>query len=315
MDDEQNGSLIKSYNFDHFAKNNLLFYDARSIIMKHDPNLTMEKNSKIFICTLYSGENEYFDCLASLQAQDYPYWKHKIIKNLPKKEAHEKLYKEFMNNKDQFDLFLKLDADMVLIRNSALRDLVQLFQNYPDLDNAELVVHDWFTNTMIWGIHMFSNRAIWNINRNKLFTDRDPWIPGRKIKFSGPPAPVVYHSPNPNPYQAYHFGIHRGMKAIIGASRTNWQYLTLVWDHYLQSRDPRLGLTLLGAEDVIKNKITLNNYNYTDSHVIRLFKRSEKLSNEKIYRLVRMKWKFPLVRQLRYFINLKIQRLYKKIKF
>ena len=98
---------------------------------------------RVLVGTLFSYENEFEQCVASLHGQSYPHWVHKVYENLPNKLAHETLYREFMNNAEKFDLFLKLDADMVFMDSKGLAQIVELFQAKPDLDHLQMLVHDY----------------------------------------------------------------------------------------------------------------------------------------------------------------------------
>lgn len=54
---------------------------------------------KVLVGTLYSGENEFSECKESLEKQTHKGFEHLIIENLPKKEAHHKLFSTFMERK------------------------------------------------------------------------------------------------------------------------------------------------------------------------------------------------------------------------
>ena len=48
---------------------------------------------KIYVGTLYSGENEFEECVAAIQNQTYKNYDHFVIRDLPNKEAHVTLFK------------------------------------------------------------------------------------------------------------------------------------------------------------------------------------------------------------------------------
>ena len=274
----------------------------------------MRNTPKILIVTLYSGENELEECIQSIKAQRYTNWENKIFKNLPKREAHNSLYGEFMKRSNEYDLFLKLDADMVLIGNDAFDKIIDLFKNYDELDNAELAVYDWFTDTHIWGVHIFSNRAKWPPRDGHLFTDKDPIIPGIKKTFEKDPAPLVKHCPNPSPFQAYHFGLHRAFKAIDGFSESQFQLLIKVWDNFLKKRDKRLGFVILGAEHVMVNKLKQSHINYTQSSTYEFFEQYKNMSSEELYRILKFRWSNSHIRNIRYNFKIFLMRLRNKLK-
>ena len=157
---------------------------------------------RTLVSTLYCGENEFEALKESLQAQTYSHWEHVVYKNLPNKEAHDRLYRTFMEQQDDFDLFLKLDADMVFRSSEGLRRIVDLFQETDQLDHLTLAVRDWYSDSLIEGLHTFSDRARWETGEESRFVDPSPIIPGQHQKLWSNPAPVVDHSPDPSPRQA-----------------------------------------------------------------------------------------------------------------
>lgn len=224
----------------------------------------MNNSPQILIGTLYCGENEFEEMKRSLQKQTYPYWKHIVLKNLPNKEAHDRLYRTFMKKAEQFELFIKLDADMVFQSSDALQQIARLFQSEDELDHAVLGVHDSFSDMLIIGMHVFTERCQWRQNTEKLFVDHNPEYPGRFVKLSEPCnfVPLVVHSPNPSSFQAYRFGVHRALK-IVQHNRKDYRFpianmqsrlVIQVWKRYMRLGIRELGLFVLGASDVVRTK-------------------------------------------------------------
>ncbi len=69
---------------------------------------------KILIGILYCIENERDACVKSIEAQTHRDFDYFIVENLPKKEAHHQLYTRFAASATEYDIFVKLDADMVI---------------------------------------------------------------------------------------------------------------------------------------------------------------------------------------------------------
>lgn len=111
--------------------------------------------AKVLVLTLCSGENELSACKKSVKAQGYPNVEHFFIANLPNKEAHDALYSEIMSNCERFDIFIKLDADMVLEDPSFIDNVVRAFINDKNLDMLSFTVFDFLTNSRIWGLIVF----------------------------------------------------------------------------------------------------------------------------------------------------------------
>jgi hypothetical protein len=223
---------------------------------------------RVLVLTLRSDEQEFERSVASLRAQDYTEWDHRVFESLANREAHQALQREIMQRAGEYELFVKLDADMVFNRSSALGELVALFRETPDADHARCVVHDWFSDSMIMGLHVYSSRVRWGANDETLFVDTLPEFPGRQRSLWSAPAPFVDHCPDPSPRQAFFFGIHRALKAIqpdrgpsrfaYGLAAGQWRILRGTWRHFLRSRDPRLALAIMGADAVLRRSIEVD---------------------------------------------------------
>ncbi len=266
-------------------------------------------NFKILIGTLYSGENEFEQCIQSIKEQTYTGWEHIVFRHLPKKEAHDALYREFMQRSDQFDMFIKLDADMVFNTNKALEIIVDIFSQDSDLDHVVMAVDDRFSDSLIMGLNIFSNRVSWVQKEENLFTDRRPEVfPGKKIKLWDSPAPLVLHSPNPSLFEAYHFGIHRALKTFQ-PNRTDfypvrsilqWNILKNVWNHFINTDNRKLGFCILGAEHVIKNKVEPHKYDYTNRNLYEVFESYKHLQSSELRKDLSFYWSNIFLREIRY---------------
>jgi len=236
---------------------------------------------RILVGTLYTGENEFEQSKRSLQRQKYKNWEQVVFKHLPNKEAHDRLYRTFMQRADKFDLFVKLDADMVFRSERSLQTLIDLFESEPELDHALLAVRDWASDTLIMGLHAFSNRAVWSPSGEELFVDHSPSVPGKRLTTKGPPAPLVDHSPDPSPFQAYRFGVHRALKVVqrdrssldLFRSRMQWRLLENVRRRFAETGLRRLGLITAGAEEAFAGEVTRAAYDDTGGALRRRFEK------------------------------------------
>lgn len=218
---------------------------------------------RVLIGTLYTGENEFSHLKETLRQQTYKNWEHIVFENLENKLAHETLYRHFMEHQTDYDLFLKLDADMVFRTPESLEELVRLFRSIPELDHLMSPVLDWYSGLLIPALHMFSNRVTWTdeLLNDHLFVDPPPRFPGKRIFWREAPAPFVLHSPNPSPHQAFMFGVHRASKVVQvnrpvpvfdrNRARSQWRLLKAVWRRFEETRDSRLGLCIYGADLVL----------------------------------------------------------------
>lgn len=246
---------------------------------------------RILILTLYSEEDEFERCRRSVEGQDYCHWEHKIFSGLSNQAAHRALYSEIMKRSSEFDLFLKLDADMVLCHNRIFRDVISYFARYSDLDHAIFAVRDFMTQRPIMGLHVFSKRAVWTTFEDRIFVDSNPQIPGKRMHVWDDPAPIALHSPNPSSEQAFFFGVHHALKAFQQSRNSHfrpiqalkqWQTLEKVWKHYLRTLDRRLALALYGAELVRRGDIIVDDSEYKRGTVCQQCKLALSLSVEEL---------------------------------
>lgn len=273
---------------------------------------------RVLVGTLYTGENEFEQSKRSLQQQTHTDWEHVVYEHLPNKEAHDRLYRTFMERADDFDLFLKLDADMVFRSEKSLQTLVDFFKREPELDHALLAVHDWASDTLIMGLHTYSNRVVWEASEEDLFVDHSPFIPGKHLSTKRSPAPIVDHSPDPSPFQAFRFGAHRALKVLqrdrldlaVFRSRMQWDLLGNVWQRFCRTDIRRLGLIILGAEQVLKGEVSQAEYDDDSDDLRRRFERTfADLPIEAIKKRLRSHWKSGLQRESIYLQKVGIGRL------
>lgn len=220
----------------------------------------------ILIITLYCGESEYDACKASVQSQDYGgQVDHIFIENLPNIEAHQRCYQTIMDRAGEYDLFIKLDADMVFMRNNALSEISNFWTDNNKPDVMSFAVHDFISDQNIMGIHVFSKNCTWNLDAHDgLFVDPAPRHPGHRVKTFEAPVPFVSHASDPSDFAAYHFGMHRALKCFqpgrwsvdiqsYGALKT----LLAVADHYKRTKNEKARLALMGAEAVRTRRVAM----------------------------------------------------------
>lgn len=263
----------------------------------------INKQKKILILILDSGENELQTSLRSLDQQTYKNWDRVIFSNLPNKTAHDTLYSSIMANSNKYNLFIKLDADMVLINKHTLKNIVYFFNSNPNVDQANFSVYDIMSDWDIMGLLVFTNNARWSITNEKLFVDHAPTIHGKRFLVWGSPSPVALHCSNPHNFQAFHYGAHRALKAIQ-KNRTNkkwiqsaiqWHLLTLVWKKYRKLKDRQRGLMMAGAYSVWSKKVDLEGNEYGNKSLKKAYNNYSQLTDHQIYSLINVTWKNKLL--------------------
>lgn len=174
----------------------------------------MTQVPKIFVGTLCSGEAEFKMACESILSQKKVDIHHKIISNLPEIQAHNLLWSSWEECKNNFDYFVKVDADTVLIDDHALHRIVELFQKNPGSTGAQILLHDYFTDSLIAGLNCFHPKVIFQQASNKLMPDRvdfnhDIVLKGASVEHLNP---IGLHCVTPHPRQAFHYGLHRKLK-------------------------------------------------------------------------------------------------------
>ena len=242
----------------------------------------------IFVGTLYSGENEYEECLASIQAQTYRKFDHFIFEHLPKLEAHRTLYHSFLDKRDQYDLLIKIDADMVLTSDFLFEGIVEKFSQNASLDVLAIAISDFFSGRLINGLNSYRNTVEWaldpeNVNADVVIVAEDRYLFDDKNL-----APAAIHCKNSSPYQAFHYGVHKGLKSISPQhSTTHWMLLEKIWENFLKNRDTRIGLAVLGAELVYAGEFSKEDVDYTNPRMKAVLEKYQSMDSNEIEREVK----------------------------
>jgi hypothetical protein len=223
---------------------------------------------KIFVGTLYSGEGDIEFCKNALLKQHDVEIKQEIIENLLEIDAHNKLWSLWKDNKHNFDLFVKIDADTVLRDEKILFEISKVFQSDINITGMQCPLQDYFTDSHINGLNCFSKKVEFNNSKNELFCDRNVDFNHKiVIKSENVPkalSPAGYHCYYANEMQAFHYGLHRKLKnqnSIINATKIAWEK---------NNYDVIRGYALLGA---LFSKDFRNNLkcNYTDTLFRKMF--------------------------------------------
>jgi len=199
-----------------------------------------------------------------------------------------------MQRKDEFDLLVKVDADMVLCSPDLFERIVAMFRADANLELLSIAVHDHMTDRLIGGLNSYRNTLVWTPTGELAFTDRVGTQRERRCVDRTELAPAAIHCPDPSPFQAFHFGLHRGVKCRE-AMRRRWhtqvegrsEDVVCLWRHFLRGRDRRIGLGALAAEMALADEFGVEHISYDDPHARRRFAEVEQLDGEGLERLIR----------------------------
>lgn len=218
------------------------------------------------------------DAIRSQTHKDYDLF---VVEKLRNKAAHHKLYSTFMENKNDFDFFIKIDADMVLCRNTFFEEVVDEMQEDPSVDHLEVTVDDFLTRKLIFGLSIFRNDVTWYQNEDNLFVDRVVKSKNKKV-LSDPTHPLVpaaRHCPDPSDFQAFHYGLHKAAK-VIQADRDardengaayHFSNIKAIMSNYLETDWEKAGYALFGALWALNNNIDHTWVDYDSDKAHKLF--------------------------------------------
>jgi len=246
---------------------------------------------RILVGTLYTIENEFDECVAAIQSQTYRNFEHVVIKGLPNKEAHDTLYGSFMDRADEFDLMIKVDADMVIQSERLFSRIVQRFREENWLELLTIAVHDFFSDRLINGMHTYRNSVKWEVAPDVVFVDMSACtVPRERSVYDVRElAPAAIHCKNPSPFQSFHFGIHKGVKVVAArrqGSRRQLRYhcdnIERTWEHFLRRGDPRLGFASIGAALALRGHFGPEDLDYSNPYASSVFERYRGLDSEEL---------------------------------
>jgi len=248
---------------------------------------------KILVGIMHGIENELDECLAAVDRQSLPAYDRFVLSGLSNKEAHDTLYQTFMDHRQEVDLFMKIDADMVLSRHTFFEECAERFVEDGKLQHIQIALDDWMTNRRIFGLHVYRSSHAWELNDEAVFVDMVD-VPHERVDDRDQLAPAAVHCPNPSPFQAYHFGLHKGVK-FVQKSRpevharyrvTHWNHFEALEQNYHRTGERRLGLALLGFHDAILHNWGANEVNFSAPEPKRRFEEWNQLTDQEIKRAI-----------------------------
>ena len=175
---------------------------------------------RVFVGTMFSIENQFKDCINVIQSQKEIHVTHEIISGLREHDAHVKLYESWEKMKDQYDAFIKVDADMILKDDLVLHRMTEeINRSVKDgYTSIQCPLYDYYIEDMIFGLNCYSTKVIFHTPSSKLFCDRSTSNNFTKVIRSSADShfdlfPAGSHCDNPSEKQAFMWGYHRGAKS------------------------------------------------------------------------------------------------------
>jgi hypothetical protein len=222
------------------------------------------------------------------------------LKIYPTKKLTKKYTTHLITTKNITTFFLKLDADMVLCKKNFLKDIIALLHSFKKIDDLQIGVHDFFTDNIVYGIHIYSKHACWKKNDNLIFVDKTDInnkynIPLNDNIFT----PAAWHCPNPSLVQSFHFGIHKAVKAMqMDMDKINpvWRKVHLnniysMLDQWNKRTDLRIGFALLGSFLAIKYKFDHRYLDFNNKEFLKYFNEYKKTNKKDVSLLLKKLFK------------------------
>ena len=229
----------------------------------------------IFFGTMYCGETNFSNCKKMINMQKGINFEHYIIENLGEKEAHENLFSKWNEVKNNFDLFIKVDADTVLISDTIAKEIADLMYSENDITGMQCKIKDYFTDDLIAGLNAFKPSVIFKTSSDKLYCDRVDTNHKKVIKGSNMPKgfePAAYHCYHSSKKQAFHYGLHRMLK-------NQTDVILKVKNAWNKNKDDIRLYALAGAIEAVNFKDNTN-FDYNDKKFIQYFQSVEKNIDE-----------------------------------
>jgi len=212
---------------------------------------------RIFVGTMYSGENEFEDSTRSIFSQEDVDLTRYVVSFKTEHEAAKDLYGKWESVKNEFDFFIQVDPDTVIRHNRVFFDACSIMRQSEKYNFVQCPLYDHFTDSHVWGLNVYSPEVLFNVEGiNSLYTDRCT-SNKRQINIDGN-FPSLYpagdHAPSPSDMQAFRFGVHRGLKNQNGN-----------FDKVIESNKARPTRAKWFAIVGFKNcQFFKNSYNYAD---------------------------------------------------
>lgn len=249
---------------------------------------------RILVGIMHCIENEFEQCLEAIDRQTLPAYYRFVISNLPNKEAHDTLYRTFMERAKEVDLLIKVDADMVLVRPTFFQECAARFRREPKLQHLEIALNDWMTKRRIFGLHVYRSTHQWQITPEAIFVDMVD-KPDERVADTSQLAPAAVHCPAPSPFQAYHFGIHKGVKFVQNGRGqvhpiqrvAHWHHFENLEQHFRDTGDERLGLAVVGFRDAVRGLWGASEVDFRSEVAQKRFQELEHLGAKELRRIAR----------------------------
>ena len=207
---------------------------------------------RVLAGVLRIDERQFDSCIEGLLSQQDCDVSYQVFGHFNKREASRRLYASLGHDGETFDVRCRLDADMVIVHPRLFSAAASVFSSHPNVDTITVGLHDFFTDSEIKGLHLWSPRVRWLTAPPWLFGDAVIDTSRWTLTVTGLTQPLVLHSPDPGPEQALRYGSHRALKGLMrGPHAKRWKEFLQVADAFGREPDPRRALAIAAALDAM----------------------------------------------------------------
>jgi hypothetical protein len=236
----------------------------------------MMEAPRIFVGTMYMNEGDFQLSMERVRSQEGVTVTHFIVAGLKEKEAHNALWHAWKDQQSNHDLFVKVDADTVLVDNKTLRNIYDLFAKNERVTGLQAPLHDYMTDGLINGLNAFSPRVVFNDTQDELYCDRlvdtGHDVVLREKDLPATLIPAGFHCHSSSDKQAFHYGVHRALKGQTTV-------ISKVWAAWNKNHDRIRAFALIGS--YMSHRFKQNRkFNYMDNEFISAFEEAEKRYDE-----------------------------------
>lgn len=227
----------------------------------------MNSSPRIFVVTLFCGEGDFETSSKVIHEQQGVEVTHHIIEGMNEKDAHNSMFAAWREARSSHDLFVKVDADTVLVSKTTLSSIWEQFQKNPRVTGMQAPLMDYMTDGLINGLNVCSSRVLFEDTKDELYCDRVKEVGQdivlRQANLPAELVPAGFHCKYANEKQAFHFGLHRQLKnqtEVIQKVKAAWA----------QNHDRVRAFALIGAK-MSSRFASMKRFNYSDKEFVEAF--------------------------------------------
>lgn len=197
---------------------------------------------------LHVGESSLPKAIASVESQQQVEPIIHLIGHRPKWDAHRELFDHFSAVGGDYELMVKLDADMEILHPRLLAASGDILARHLRVDHIVFGVDDWLSGERIMGISIWRGGVRWETPPPDLFTDLAPSTARDRLKLIDLGRPLVAHAQSPSASQAFRYGAHRALKAARTGKASRLDRLESFVRFTVRDPHPTRVLALAAAE-------------------------------------------------------------------